>query len=255
MRRSARWTLFAMVGLVVGGVGLAAPAAAHVTVQADDAAPGSRARVVFRVPNEGETATTKLEVHLRPEGAPPIPSALTAPVAGWSSEIEYAPLDEPIEGPHGATIDEAVSVITWTADRESDGIHPGEYGEFPVIMGPLPEADELFFPTFQTYAGVDEPVEWIERPDPDGEEPSRPAPVLRLTASGDESGSDSGSESGSESGDTSAVASGDAEAGAEADSGADDTLARVAVGVAIAGLVAALGGLALGFVAFRRTRQ
>lgn len=250
MRRSARWTLLAaVVGVAVGGFGLAAPAAAHVSVQADDATPGSRARVVFQVPNEGETATTRLEVHLLPQGAPPIPSALTAPVPGWSAEVEYASLDEPVEGSHGALIEEAVSVITWTADRESDGIQPGEYGEFPVILGPLPEVDQLFFPTFQTYVGVDEPVEWIERPDPDGEEPSQPAPVLRLTASGSEPGT------GSDRGDTDPVASGDAEAGAEADGGDDDSLARVAVGVAVAGLLAALGALALGLVAFRRTRQ
>lgn len=256
MRRSARWTLLAaMVGVVAGGFGFPVPAAAHVSVQADDATPGNRARVVFRVPNEGETATTKLEVHLLPQGAPPIPSALTAPVAGWSAEIEYASLAEPVEGPHGTTIDEAVSVITWTADRESSGIQPGEYGEFPVIMGPLPEADQLFFPSFQTYAGVEEPVEWIERPDPDGEEPSRPAPVLALTPSGSEP--ETGSEAGSA--DTSPVAggdaaAGDAAAGAEA-GGGDDSLGRVAVGVAVTGLVAALGALALGFVAFRRTRH
>lgn len=249
MHRSARWALLAtVIGAVVGAFALAAPASAHVTVQADDAAPGSRARVVFRVPNEGETATTRLEVHLLPQGAPPIPSALTAPVAGWSAEIEYAPLDEPVPGGHGEMIEEAVSVITWTADSEDSGIQPGEYGEFPVIVGPLPEADQLFFPTFQTYAGVDEPVEWIERPDPEGEEPSNPAPVLDLTAGGTGPGSEP------DSGDDSPVATGDTGDAAEAD-GDDGSAGQVAMVIAVAGLAAALGALALGFVAFRRTRQ
>jgi uncharacterized protein YcnI len=252
MHTSARRVLLAAVaGVVAGGFVLAAPASAHITVQADDPTPGNRARVVFRVPNEGETATTRVEVHLLPQGAPPIPSALTAPVAGWSAEVEYAPLDEPVPGAEGDLIEEAVSVITWTADGDESGIQPEEFGEFPVIMGPLPEVDQLFFPTFQTYAGLDEPVEWIERPDPDGDEPPNPAPVLELAAAGSEGEPDP--EPAPESGGGSPAATGEADAVAVDDDGGD-SLGRITIGIAIAGLAAGLAALVLGFVALRRNR-
>ena len=125
---------------------LATPAAAHVSVHAEDAAPGSSARVVFRVPNEGETPTTALQVQLSPQDAPPVPSATTAAVPGWRVEVEYLTLDQPVQGAHGEEVTQAVATITWTAQDEDAGIQPGQFGEFPVVIGPLPEVAELYFP-------------------------------------------------------------------------------------------------------------
>jgi uncharacterized protein YcnI len=64
----------AVVAALVGGMtlALAGPAAAHVTVNPNTAAPGGFAKVTFRVPNESDTAdTTKIEVNRSPPTRPP----------------------------------------------------------------------------------------------------------------------------------------------------------------------------------------
>lgn len=227
------WRPAAAFTIVAGGLVVAAPASAHVTISPDQAAPGESAHVVFRVPNESDDAvTTELEVHFPEET--PIPSVRTGQVPGWSVAVERTTLDQPIEGHHGEQITEVVSVVTWTADSEDAGIQPGQYGEFPAEIGPLPEAEELFFRTLQTYS--DGTVSrWIELP-ANGTEPEFPAPSLRLTA-----GESEGTEPAPE-------------AAAPGEDSSDDS-GGAAIWLALAGLLAGLGGLALGGVAFVRTRQ
>ena len=58
-------------------------------------------------------------------------------------------LNPPIES-HGRTITEAVGTVTWTADRGTR-IGPGEFVDFPLSLGPLPEVDRLVLPAVQTY--------------------------------------------------------------------------------------------------------
>lgn len=243
MRTSVRCALrgLAAVAVVAGAVGIAAPASAHVTVQAEDAEAGSTARVVFRMPNESDTdASNRLEVHLQPEGAPPVPAAQPVAVPGWSVQVEYEPLDEPLQGAHGEEITEAASVIIWTADDEDAAIQPGEVGEFPVQIGPLPEAEQLYFPVLQSYDGLDEPVRWIAPPEAGGEEPDNPAPVLQLAAPA-----------------TTDEAAGSQSPAPEArapESSDDSGSGSAGVWFGLAGLVAGLAGLALGGAAFARTR-
>jgi uncharacterized protein YcnI len=231
LRMSARR---AAVGLVIMAgvlVVVATPASAHVTISPDEATPGETAQVVFRVPNESDDAvTTELEVHFPEET--PIPSVRTAPVPGWSVAVERTTLDQPIEGQHGEQITEAVSVVTWTSDSEDTGIQPGQYLDFPAAIGPLPDVEELFFRTLQTYS--DGTVSrWIEEPS-NGTEPENPAPSLRLAAGASEG---------------EPTPPPVAEPDDEGDSGG------AALWLALAGLLAGLGGLALGGVAFVRTQR
>ena len=72
------------------------------------------------------------------------------PVPGWTVAVEKRKLDPPLEV-HGSQITEAVSKITWTATGDA-AVKPGEFQEFPVSMGPLPEVDQLVFKTLQTYS-------------------------------------------------------------------------------------------------------
>lgn len=157
---------------------IAAPAAAHVTVSPKEAQPGSYARVAFRVPNESDTAsTTKVEVFL-PEDAP-LASVSTQPVPGWTVQVTKRKLDQPLDL-HGSQISEVVSQITWTAG-EGAAIKPGEFQEFPVSMGRLPDnVDHLVFKAIQTYSDG-AVVRWIEEPK-EGAELEHPAPVLQLAA-------------------------------------------------------------------------
>ncbi len=219
------------VGLVAGVLGFAGTASAHVTVNPKDATQGSFARVAFRVPTESDTAsTTKLEVHLPDDQ--PIASVSVMPVPGWTAAVQKHKLDKPLKTDDGE-VTEAVSVITWTANADA-AIKPGQFQEFPVSLGPLPETDKLVFKVLQTYSDGTV-VRWIDLPDPSGKEPDHPVPILTLAkGSGDETADNAG-------GDTAQPA------------GKSSGGATLAVGVA--GLVAGLAGLVLGALAFLRTRR
>ncbi|MGA3538085.1 YcnI family protein [Micromonosporaceae bacterium DT194] len=228
-RRAALSAVTLAVGFAVFGV--AAPASAHVSVNPNEATQGGYGRFAFRVPNESDTASTvKVEVVL-PENAP-VGSVSTMPVAGWTVAVEKRTLDTPVEV-HGTPVTEVPSKITWTADGEENAIKAGQFQEFPVSLGPLPQVETMVFKSLQTYSDGTV-VRWIEEPVAGGEEPAHPAPVLTLAAGGS------------------------AGHGAEARNDDDDDESEgssAALALGIAGLVAGLGGLALGGAAFARTRR
>jgi uncharacterized protein YcnI len=181
MRLRTLWTLAVASLLVLAASGVAA---AHVTEQPPVAEQGSYAKLTFRVPNERPVGTVELRVQM-PEDQP-FASVSTKPVPGWSAEVVRQALDTPIES-HGRQITEVVSEIRWTGGP----IEPGQFQEFEVSVGPLPDdVDELAFPAIQTYADGEE-VAWIEPVVEGDPEPERPAPRLRLVsvdASGDDDG-------------------------------------------------------------------
>jgi len=148
---------------------LAVPAAAHVTVQPGEATQGGYGAFAFRVPTERPDAgTVKLEVTLPAEH--PIRSVRTKPLPGWTVAMTK-------DG-------ETVRTITWTADP-GVRIGPGEYQEFEVSAGPLPEdADQLVIPAVQTYDSG-EVLAW-DAPPVEGAEPEHPAPVLELVPEEDD---------------------------------------------------------------------
>ncbi|MDG4769419.1 YcnI family protein [Solwaraspora sp. WMMD792] len=247
-RTPVRATALAGAAVLVGVLGLAAPAAAHITVNPSQATVGDYARLAFRVPNESdEHSTVEVEVVL-PEDAP-VASVSLARVPGWTADVQVAPVDPPLEV-HGAQITEAVSRIVWTADSPQDGVQPGEFVEFPVSLGPLPEAEQLVFKSLQTYSDGTV-VRWIEVPVPGEEEPATPASVLTLTSAEEDSPAVGGG--GQEPVDDEAPAD---DAATGSDAGESDTGGNgAALGVGIVGLLAGLGGLALGGLAFARTRR
>jgi periplasmic copper chaperone A len=159
-----------------------------VTVNPREATKGGYARLAFRVPNERDNAGT---VQLRVSFAEAdFRSVNVQPVQGWTYEKTMRTLDEPIVTDDGEEITEVVDTITWSGGL----IRPGEFEEFGVSMGPLPEdVDQIKFPSIQTYEPVDgqegEVVEWIEDPPAEGEEePERPAPLLTLMEEEEEGG-------------------------------------------------------------------
>ncbi|MBM7492807.1 uncharacterized protein YcnI [Micromonospora luteifusca] len=218
-------------------LGFAGPASAHVTVNPKEATQGGYARLAFRVPNESDTAsTTKLEVTLPAEA--PVGSVSTMPVPGWTVAMEKRKVDPPIEV-HGSQLTEAVSKITWTATGDA-AVKPGQFQEFPVSMGPLPQVDTMIFKILQTYSDGNI-SRWIEPPTPGAEEPEHPAPVLTLAPAAAPAGSAAPTAAGT------AVAS--------PDDDDDDEGNGLAVGLGVAGLVAGLAGLVLGGLAFARSRR
>lgn len=217
----------------------AIPAAAHVSVNPKEAPQGEYAKLAFRVPNERNLSTTKLEVAF-PEKQP-FASVSVRPVAGWKAQVTKAKLATPVKA-HDREITEAVSRITWTADSPATAIQSGEFQEFEVSAGPMPEdADQVVFKALQTYANG-EVVRWIEE-QTGSEEPEHPAPVLKLTkAEGDDQHGDEAS--------AAEAAAGDADAASG--SGEEDEGPSP---LAIAGLIAGVGGLVLGAIALLRTRK
>ncbi|MFF4603956.1 YcnI family protein [Streptomyces sp. NPDC001339] len=242
-KRSARAAVSRLplvAGIAAGGVLLlAGPAFAHVSVQPGEAAKGGFAVVNFKVPNERDNASTvKLEVSLPADH--PLASVMPQPVPGWKIEVTKSKLDKPIEK-HGKKINEAPSKITWTAEDEGKGVQPGQFQQFPVSVGKLPEdTDQLVFKALQTYDNK-EVVRWIEPVKEGAPEPENPAPVLKLIAAKDDGHGTSGAG-------TSGDKSGTENAAATAAS-ASDTTARV---LGVVGIVVGVLGVGFGVFAGRR---
>ena len=200
---------------LVAGAGAAS---AHVTVVAPDAAQGGYSVLTFRVPTESDTAaTSSLTVEL-----PDLNSARTQPMPGWSSTVEK----------NG---DGLATAVTWTADPGAE-VGPGEFQQFLLSAGPLPEEESVSFPATQTYDDG-EVVEWTQEPTSDGSEPDSPAPALTLTAS--ESSSDGHSHA----------------AGSENTASVEDATDNTALWVAGGALVLGALGAALGIGATVRARR
>lgn len=243
-RTAARAGLLALGATLLGVFAVAAPAAAHVTVNPREATQGGYTRVAFRVPTESDTAsTTKVEITFPAQA--PIASVSTMPVAGWTVQVTKGKPAAPLEG-EGGPVAEVVTKLTWTADAAA-AIRPGQFQEFPVSLGPLPKVDQLVFKALQTYSD-NTVVRWIDEPAADGAEVEHPAPVLKLTPAGAPAATPATPANGAATG--SAVTASQVSAQPEA-----SERDGMALALGVAGLLAGLAGLAMGGLAFARTRK
>lgn len=176
--RNARRLGVVAAGVVAGLAVAAGAASAHVTVNPNSATQGGYTKLTFRVPNEKASAsTTKVEVVVPTDN--PIPSISVKPVPGWTAVIERSKLATPVKDDDGNEVTDAISKITWTASGDA-AIKPGQFQEFDISAGPLPQVDQIVFKALQTYSDGDI-VRWIDVPRA-GEEVDHPAPVLKLAA-------------------------------------------------------------------------
>lgn len=149
------------------------------------------------------------------------------PAPGWKVEVEKRKLSESLVVHGDRSIDEVVSRIVWTAGE----IRPGEFQEFDISAGPLPEdADRMVFKALQTYDSG-EVVRWIEEPSDGGDEPERPAPVLALAPAAAEENAPAASEDRPETA---------APARAETQDATARLLGGAGLGTGLAGLLAAV---------------
>src|SRR4051794_4920846 len=180
----------ATASLLALGAGIAS---AHVSVSSPDATAGGFGKIVFRVPNESDTASTvRIRIQLPPDS--PFASVSTQPVPGWTTTLTRTQLDPPAKDDDGNEVTEAVSVVDYVADAGS-GIGPGQFQEVALSVGPFPDADSLSFGVVQAYSDGTESA-WID-PTVEGQaEPEHPAPVLSLAAAdGSSSGTSTSSSS------------------------------------------------------------
>lgn len=231
-----------LVATVAGTILLMSPAQAwaHVTVTGtDDARGGSDALVIFRVPTESDTAST-VELAVALPTATPLASVDVQALPGWTSTVTTVKLAKPIQTDDG-TITEAVSQIDWKADSATTAIKPGDFQQFPILVGQLPDTPTLTFPAIQTYSDHSV-VRWTEVPAPGNTvEPDHPAPVLTLAAEAGDAGKATAS---SASGQVTVTKAKDA---------ASKSSVRTAIGIAIVGVLLGLAGLSLA-AASRRHR-
>lgn len=180
--RRRGWARIGLLGLITTvlltwGAGVAL---AHVTVHPGSVTAGSYAKLTFRVPTESATASTvSLQVTLPQDH--PFPSVSVMPIPGWTAKVGTTPLDPPVtEGRFNLT--EAVTSVSWTAD-DGVGIKPGEFMEFPISVGPVPDVTSIAFPADQTYSDGSV-VSWNQSRTDDGAEPEHPAPLLTVGSAG-----------------------------------------------------------------------
>jgi uncharacterized protein YcnI len=209
----------AVMVVAAGGV-----ASAHVSAHSpDQPAKGGDAEIVFRVPDESDSAgTVKVEVDF--PTTTPIADADLKPVPGWTGEVSTTKLPQPVNMGK-FSVDTAVQSIVWTAAAGTK-INPGEFQEFAISVEGLPtNTDALVMPAVQTYDNGDV-VKWDQQTVAGQAEPEHPAPSLALAAA----------ES-----DSSAAPATTTPAAA----GTSDTTARwlggIGIGVAILALGAAIG--------------
>ncbi|MFG2044470.1 YcnI family protein [Dactylosporangium sp. NPDC048998] len=217
-----------LAATAVAVLGFAASASAHVTINPVTASRGGDATVSFQVPNEQDAATTvKVELSLPADA--PIGSVSTRPVVGWTATTTTTKLATPIKTDDG-DVNETVTKVTWTAEA-GGGIKAGEFQQFQLALGSLPDTDKIVFKALQTYSDGTV-VRWIEEPTPGEAHPEHPAPVLTLT-------------DGSHAVAARADIIGHTPAAAPGSNG-------TAVGLAVAGLFVGLAGLGIGLLAYRR---
>jgi uncharacterized protein YcnI len=175
----------ARAGALVTATGLfvlagASVASAHVSAHSpDNPTKGGDAEIVFRVPNEEDTAhTTKVQVTFSTTS--PLSNAAIAPIPGWTAQENMITLAKPVKM-NGATVKTAVGSIVWTAPA-GGGIAPGQFQEFDIAVEGLPDnTDQLVMPTAQTYDNGDV-VNWNQSTVAGQPDPEHPAPNLALAA-------------------------------------------------------------------------
>lgn len=181
VRTSLRRTAV-VTGTAAGALLLSAGiASAHVAVDPAEAGRGEYAKLTFRVPNESRTAST-VRVRVNFPAATPLPSVRVNPHPGWTVKVTESRLPRPVDV-GDVRLDRAVTAVTWTA-AEGSAIGPGEFDEFDVSVGPLPEKasmSAMSFPTVQTYDD-NKVVRWDQPQAPGAAEPEHPAPTLTLVA-------------------------------------------------------------------------
>ena len=177
--RSAKIVAVASAAAVIGVVMLATPAGSHVTVHPGTVPAGtSDIELTFRVPNERDNANTvRLQVFF--PSSLPLLTVNVLPIPGWSAKVDTQTLSKPVETDDGP-VDQVVTDITWTAT--SGGITPGQYQDFDVSAGKVPDrTGTVVFKSLQTYSSG-EVVRWIQVADSQDPDPDTPAPVLTLTS-------------------------------------------------------------------------
>ena len=163
------------IALALATVAIAAPAAAHVTLETQEARVGASYKAVLRVPHGCErAATTAVRVKI-PEG---VIGVKPMPKPGWTLTTVTAKYPKPYKLFH-AELTEGVTEIAWTAGKLPDAWYD-EFVFSGFLAGDLEAGKTIYFPVVQECEqGVHR---WIEIPaaGKSASDYPSPAPGLRL---------------------------------------------------------------------------
>jgi uncharacterized protein YcnI len=229
---------------IVAFLGLAAsPAWAHVGVTASTTAAGQYTLLTFSVPHGCDgSATTKVKIQMPEEIYAVTPSVNP----NWTVEKAKVALDKPITDAHGAQITERVDAVVYTAKAPL----PSDLRDAFVLSLQIPKETEgktLVFPVVQECEKGE--AAWVQLPEA-GQDPHSldfPAPSFTVTAANDDHGSPAA--------DPSASPSPDASETPVADSSGTKATGDSWKGIAVAGLVTGIAGIAVGAVALATRRR
>ena len=241
MRKTVR--AVGALGVVTGGVVLmAGPASAHISPTPGEVPADGFTAVSLTVGHGCDDSPTKQLTIEVPELLNEI-SPQVQP--GWDIEVETEDLAEPIDDGEGGEITERASQVVYTAQRGNE-LPPHFRDVFTLgFRAPDAEGEYLFFKTVQTCVEGETP--WVEEYTGEGEEPQHPSPAVLIGPAGaDEHGG------GAEAEDEEAPEAEEVAATAAAGDADDDS--DSSTGIAVAGLVAGLLGLASGGLALVRSR-
>jgi uncharacterized protein YcnI len=153
----------------------AAPAGAHVTAALEgSAAPGDYALITLRVPTESGTAATT-RVEMRIPGDVVLKTVLVEPVPGWRIDTTRKKISPIIED-DGDQVTDVIDSVTWTAT--GPGIPRGQFVQFGLDVGPLPDTSTLALPTMQFFSDGTERA-WTQKKTGD-EDPESPEPTVTI---------------------------------------------------------------------------
>ncbi|MGI5185587.1 YcnI family protein [Dactylosporangium sp. CA-152071] len=141
-RRAAR---AGAAAVVVGLVGIASPAGAHVTVTPSTTAAGAHALLQFAVGHGcGDSPTTRITIQIPAQ----ITSVTPTRTALWKVTKQTETVDPPAVDAHGNKVVQRVASVTFSTDTPL----PDGYREVFELTVQLPEAEgtRLVFPTIQT---------------------------------------------------------------------------------------------------------
>ncbi len=237
-------------------VGLAAPASAHVTVTPSETAAGAYTVLTFSVGHGCEgSPTTKIAIEI-PEGI----NAVT-PTRNDYYDVTKQPakLDPPVTDDYGNRLTERVATVTYTATTAlPDGFR--DTFELQVQIPEDAEGEELTFPAIQTCRRGETAWTQIPAAGQSEDDLESPAPAFAVTAAEDDGHGDGhgdGAEEDAAEGTADAAepvaGTASSDTRASEDSASDDS--DDGNGLAVAGLVAGVGGLLLGGAALARGRR
>lgn len=123
----------------------AATASAQVSIVPGSVKGGTTETFAFRLANQrAGTDSNRLEI-IFPAG-PPIAFAEVQPARGWTAKINPRPLDPPVRSG-----DRTISQVVGSIVLEGGKVGPGQFEQFLVTLGPLPEQGDLVLETIQGY--------------------------------------------------------------------------------------------------------